>query len=341
MKEKVLILGGGGFIGMNIAKYLNENRDYKLTIADNYFYRDFEQYFSESDLESIEILESDLTLESSFNKLDKDYKYVYMLASVVGVNNTIENPEEVIRVNTSIIMNSLNWLSQSEVSRVLFTSTSEAYAGTIENDQYKVPTDEKIPLTINNIKEPRFAYAVTKILGESAFLNYSKNFSFSSTIVRYHNVFGPDMGFKHVIPHLVERFIKKEDPFLMYGFDQTRSFSYISDVAEGSVLALESPHSKEEIYHLGSEEEVTIEELIKFVGKLCNFAGVYKEADTFPGSVKRRCPDISKSKREFGYEPKINWKEGVEITVNWYKDYFLQEGSSKKDGFKSLEELGN
>ena len=102
---------------MNIAKYLNENRDYKLTIADNYFYRDFEQYFSESDLESIEILESDLTLESSFNKLDKDYKYVYMLASVVGVNNTIENPEEVIEVNTSIIMNSLNWLSQSEVGK--------------------------------------------------------------------------------------------------------------------------------------------------------------------------------------------------------------------------------
>ena len=108
----------------------------------------------------------------------------------------------------------------------------------------RYPLTKKIPLTINNIKEPRFAYAVTKILGESAFLNYSKNFSFSSTIVRYHNVFGPDMGFKHVIPHLVERFIKERRSIFNVWIRPNKIISYISDVAEGSVLALESPHSK-------------------------------------------------------------------------------------------------
>ena len=73
---------------------------------------------------------------------------------------------------------------------------------------YKIPTDERVPLCIADVSDPRFSYAITKILGESIFLNYSKKYSFESTIVRYHNAFGPDMGFKHVIPHLVERFFK-------------------------------------------------------------------------------------------------------------------------------------
>ena len=98
-------------------------------------------------------------------------------------------------------------MKSGNIKNVVFTSTSETYAGTIDEFGYTIPTPENIPLTIVDIAHPRYTYAVTKMLGESGFLNYAKAYGFNCTIVRYHNVIGPRMGFKHVIPHLAERFL--------------------------------------------------------------------------------------------------------------------------------------
>lgn len=333
MGSKVLIIGGGGFVGMNLAKFLIQNRDCQLVLADSSFPRDNNFYFSKEQLKLIKFINDDFTTHAAFEALDKDFDLVYMLASVVGVNNTLNNPQEVLRVNSSLIFNCLEWLKFSQVKRVLFTSTSETYAGTTEILNYPIPTDELVPLCISNVSDPRFTYAITKILGESAFLNYSKKYSFESVVVRYHNAFGPDMGFKHVIPHLVERFVKQENPFRMYGHDQTRAFSYIDDTVYGTVLAMESKSSAGEIFHIGSSEEIRIEELIKTVGRMMGYSGEFKEAPTYPGSVTRRCPDISKANKILGYSPKIDWKLGLQTTVEWYKKYFSINSLAKQDGF--------
>ena len=137
---------------------------------------------------------------------------------------------------------------------------------------------------------------------------------------RYHNVYGPRMGFKHVIPHLVQRFRNNENPFKIYGHDQTRSFNFIDDAVEGTVKAMESGKNGE-IYHIGDEIEISIEELTRFTGKLLKFEGLYEYAPTYPGSVARRCPDISKAKKDLNYIPKINWENGLRKTVEWYNDY--------------------
>jgi nucleoside-diphosphate-sugar epimerase len=100
----------------------------------------------------------------------------------------------------------LAMLAESECTIV------EYYAGSVDAFGYKTPTPEEVPLCIEDIGHPRFTYAVTKMLGESGFLNYSRILGFEATIVRYHNVYGPRMGFKHVIPHLVVRFRKGEEP---------------------------------------------------------------------------------------------------------------------------------
>jgi UDP-glucose 4-epimerase len=339
MKKRILILGGAGFVGSNLAKFLLQNREAELTLADYSFSRDLSEYFSEKEIDSIKFIQNDFTSSSAFDALDKDYDFVYMLASVVGVNNTLDHPDEVIRVNTSLIFNCLEWLKTTTVKRVLFTSTSETYSGTTEVLDYPIPTDESVPLCIQDVSDSRFTYAITKILGESAFLNYAKKYDFEATIVRYHNAFGPDMGFKHVIPHLVERFTNNESPFRMYGHDQTRAFSYIDDTVEGSVLAMESDMAAGEIFHIGSSQEISIEELIKAVGDIMGYRGEYVEAPTYPGSVSRRCPDISKAKRILGYDPKIAWKAGLESTVAWYKDYFAQNSSARQDGFKEQEKF--
>jgi len=334
MKKRVLIIGGGGFIGINLAKFLIKNRDYELTLADQFFFRDLNEYFTDEETKKIQFITGDFSSTTSFDKLGNNFDFVYMLASVVGVNNTLENPAEVLRVNTSIIMNCLEWLKNSSVEKVLFSSTSEAYSGTTDVFQYGVPTDETVPLTIKDVKDPRFTYAITKILGESAFFAFAKKYGFQTTVLRYHNAFGPDMGFKHVIPHLVERFTKNENPFKMYGFDQTRSFSFISDTIDATVLAMESKKANGEIFHIGNPDEITIEELIRTVGELMGYDGIYIEAPTFPSSVARRCPDISKAKALLNYEPKVNWRTGLIETVEWYKSYFLTNHEASQDGFK-------
>lgn len=335
--KKVLILGGAGFVGINLAKFLLRNREVKLTLADYSFAREFSEYFTEEEIHDVNIVKDDFTSPLAFDALDSDFDHVYMLASVVGVNNTLEHPERVIRVNTSLILNCLEWLKTTTVQRVLFTSTSETYSGTTEVLEYPIPTDERVPLTITDVSDPRFTYAITKMLGESAFLNYAKKFDFEATIVRFHNAFGPDMGFKHVIPHLVERFLDGESPFRMYGHDQTRAFSYIDDTVEGTVLAMECKEAAGEIIHIGSSCEISIEELIRSVGDMMGYSGEYVKAPTYPGSVSRRCPDISKAVSLFNYNPKVHWKTGLATAVAWYTNYFSQHKSAKQDGFREQE----
>lgn len=331
IKNKVLILGGGGFIGINIAKYLNENRDFSITIADKVFSRNLDEYFSKENQKKIRFIKDDFTQIDAFKQLENNYDYLYMMASVVGVNPTLEFPEEVIRINTNLILNTLEWLKKTDVRKVLFASSSECYAGTTEKFNYPIPTSEEVPLCVDDIKHPRFTYAITKMLGESAFLNYARKANFDTTIVRYQNAFGPDMGFKHVIPHLVERFHKKESPYRIYGTEQTRAFCYISDSAEGTVLAMESENANGEIYHIGSMDEISMETLTKEVGRLFNYKGEYKNEPTYPGSVKRRCPDIAKAREDLGYNPRIHWTEGVRKTVQWYRAYF-DSGRVANDG---------
>ena len=203
MQHKTLIIGGAGFIGINLARYLVRNRSIDLTLADTIFGRNLEDYFSQTELRHIKVIRADFTTPEAYQSLAKDFDSVYMLASVVGVNNTLEQPSEVIRINTALILHCLDWLKTTAVKKVLFTSTSETYAGTTELFDHAVPTNESVPLCIQDSSDPRFTYAITKLLGESAFLNYAKKYNFDATVVRFHNAFGPDMGLKHVIPHIV------------------------------------------------------------------------------------------------------------------------------------------
>lgn len=323
MYKKVLIIGGAGFIGMNILSELLKTNKYEITIADNYF-----RGKMDNDLRklvenyNVKVVTSDFTNITAFNQLENDYEYVYMLASVVGVEYTQEMPNEIIRINTTLILNTLEWLKNSHCKKVLFTSTSECYAGTIEAFGYRVPTSEEVPLCINDIKHPRFTYAITKMLGESGFLQYSKVYGFDCTIVRYHNVYGPRMGFKHVIPQVVKRFLNNENPFKIYGFNQTRAFSFVNDAVSGTIAAMETSEANMEIFHIGDMySEITIEELVHYIGQLIGYKGLYELHEAHSGSVSRRCPDTSKAEKLLNYYPKTNWKDGVKITVEWYVDY--------------------
>src|SRR4029078_12617208 len=133
MGKKVLLLGGAGFIGFNIAKYLSENRDFELTIADNFARGKQDELFTELVAKhDIRVVAGDYADPEAFDQLDNQYDQVYMLASVVGVDNANSIPHEIIRINTALIYNTLEWIRRSKIGKVLFTSTSECYAGTID-----------------------------------------------------------------------------------------------------------------------------------------------------------------------------------------------------------------
>ncbi len=321
--KKILLLGGAGFIGLEIARVLAQRGDASITIADNFRRNGGRLDASVADLRDrmgVRICEGDFTDPSAFAMLGDGFDDVYMLASVVGVDYVNSMPHEIIRINSALILNCLEWIRKVGCQRTLFTSTSECYAGTIESFGYAVPTPESVPLTIGDIGHPRFTYAVTKMLGESGFINYGRQCGFNSVVVRYHNVYGPRMGFKHVIPHLAQRFMAHETPFKVFGHDQTRSFNFIDDAVAGTIAAAERGQPGG-IYHIGDTDEISIETLVKFVGDLFGYTGPYENAPTYPGSVSRRCPDISRAVSELGYQPRTGWQTGVGKTIAWYRDY--------------------
>ena len=271
LNKKALILGGAGFIGVEIAKIITSRDKIDLTIVDNLsrgkLDMDLENLLKDSS-RKIKFHTLDLTEKSSFDHLDDEYDYVYVLASVVGVSYTTEIPDRLLFINTSIILNTCEWLKTIKVGKVLFTSTSENYVGAIEKFNYKVPTGEEVPLTIEDITNSRFTYAATKILGESFFLNYSKVYGFKSVIVRYHNVYGPRMGFKHVIPQVIQRILVNEKPLRIFNGHHTRAFNFIDDAALGTVLAMENGNDGN-IYHIGDpSSEISIEKLTKYIAEL-------------------------------------------------------------------------
>ena len=137
------------------------------------------------------------------------------------------------------------------------------------------------------------------------------------------------MGFGHVIPHLVERFIDGESPFKIYGGDQTRAFCGIDDGALGTIQAMECENAKHEIFHIGNDVEISIEELVKESRKYCNYDGAHELAPTYPGSVSRRCPDLAKARKMLNFNPKTSWKEVLKKTLDWYVGYYKENPNKR------------
>ena len=335
--KKVLILGGGGFIGRNITEFLVKRGDCLVVSADIKEGSNWKELSLNYPSVFKSVLD-DFSNMLAFKNLDSGFDEIYMLAAIVGVNRTLKDPYEVIRTNTKLTSNVLEWVAENPVKKILFSSSSENYAATTDLFDSEIPTDENVPLCIGEITHPRWTYAITKIHGESAFIHSSKRLNYDYRIVRYQNIIGPEMGFGHAIPHIVERFVNEiENPIKIYGHDQTRAFCYIDDAVRGTVGAMESANYSNNIYHIGYDHEVSMEELTKFIGSTLGYDGRYENAMTYPGSVSRRCPNITKAVSSFAYKPEIFWKDAVVMTVDWYRKFFESGSEPVSGGFEPPE----
>ena len=321
--KKVLITGGLGFIGFHLADYLSRAGSCDIHIADNLsrgkLDKDMKTLISKN---RINFIKCDLTDKNIFSSFAKDYDYIYHLTALVGVKNILKSPDRVLYVNSVSILNLLEWIRKTQLNlkRLLFSSTSEVYTGTLKHFTIPIPTDEKVALCLYNINSPRTTYALSKMLGESACYNYSKVHPIPVTIVRYHNVYGPRMGYDHVIPELMIKAKNSKKHLEVFSLNHTRAFCYVSDVVEATVALAQSKDACGEIVNVGnSDEEVSMKNLSERIINLVNSSLSIKPAGIHEGSPYRRCPDIGKMKRLINFKPKVKLDEGLRLTWEWYK----------------------
>jgi len=316
---KVLIIGGAGFTGFHLSSLLADG-NHQVTICDNLFKGRGDNDFTELVKQSnVSFIEADLTQRTALDKLGDDFDAVYHLAAISGVRYFYEMPHEVLRVNILSLINVLDWLIKTKCKRFIWASSSETHAGAEGLIELPIPTPEKVPLVIADVYNPRYSYIGSKIVGELLCLSYARAYELNVNIVRPSNIYGPRMGYDQVIPQFIRRILQREDPFKIYGGNQTRAFCFVDDFVRGIKMIGESAGIGGEIINLGNgREEISIREL---ADKMFNLFNYHPELEVLPppaGSVDRRVPDTGKANRLAGYEPQINLDTGLQITYDWY-----------------------
>ena len=318
-----LITGGTGFIGLNLAKNLL-SKGYSVTLVDNLF-----RGKNDKDVQEVlrnkkaKFVKCDLTDAKRLSKLKK-HDYVFHLAAINGTKYFYEIPDIVLRTNILTTLNMLEWYAKHKGKRLVFSSSSEAYAGTIKKFGGKVPTPEDIALSIDDVFNARWSYGGSKLAGELLVINYGRQRKFDFSIVRYHNIYGPRMGHEHVIPEFVKRIVKKENPFTVKGGKETRAFCFVSDAVEATRKVAIASKTADQIVNVGnSREEIGITELAKRLFRVAKVNPKFKILPAPKGSVSRRCPDTTKQRKLAGFVPKVSLNEGLKITFDWYREHYL------------------
>lgn len=327
---KILILGGGGFIGYNLASRLALDSGNLITLVDDfsrhYLDTDLEQFLSRSP--NVRLTAGDLRNPGLLASVKGPFDQVYLLAGIVGVRNVESDAARVLHTNITIILNTLEWLKDQGCGRLFFASTSETYSGSVDLGFAEIPTAEQVPLSVTDIQHPRSTYALSKMVGESAVTHYALSVGFEAVSARYHNVYGPRMGVDHVIPELMQRIHKRIDPMPVYSVEQTRAFCYISDAVDATIALMDCQLNGPSIVHVGNDtEEITIGNLLDRLLTITDFQPKISPLPAPAASVARRCPDISLLRSLTGFDPTVGIDEGLELTWKWYKNRFADEAA--------------
>ncbi len=317
---KILLTGVAGFIASKTAELLlkeghevvgldNMNDYYDVTLKEHRieFFKDKKNFeFHQVDIENFEELE----------QIFSQYKFdaVLNLAARAGVRYSIENPHVYMSTNAQGSLNILELMKKHKIKKYVLASTSSLYAG------LPMPFKEDLP-----VNTPISPYAATKKAAESMAYTYHHLFGIDVSIVRYFTVYGPasrpDMAqFRFM------RWIDEEKPIQLYGDGtQARDFTYVDDIARGTILAMK-PLGYEIINLGGGKNPITVNEMISILeGELGKKAKVenlpFNKAD-----MKETWADISKAKTLLGWEPTINLNEGLRLCVESYQNNFDVQG---------------
>ena len=317
----VLITGGAGFIGYHLGRFHAAQGD-TVHLVDNLFKSegrpdpDFDLLKQEPNVR-VHLL--DLTRPITGLSITEPLDVVYHLAAINGTRLFYEIPYDVARVNLLVTINLLDWLRGRAVGRVVYTSTSEVYAGCEAVGLLPIPTPETVPVVFAQPTPTRFSYGTSKFMGEFLCFQFGSTNKVPVSVIRYHNIYGPRMGQKHVIPEFILRAHRREQPFAIYGGGETRAFCHVEDAVAATHKIALTPACDQQIVHVGNPtEEIAIQQLAELVLSLMNIRLPIEERGRRGASVSRRCPDTAKLRHLTGFEAKVNLRQGLEGTIPWY-----------------------
>ena len=313
--KRVLVTGGTGFIGAALVRRLVGD-GHRVRVLDN------DSRGSASRLDDIaddfEKISGDVRDAGTVEKAARGMGSVCHLAFVNGTEFFYQKPELVLDVGVKGMINVLDACIKAEVGELVVASSSEVY-----QHAPRVPTDETVPLNIPDPTNPRYSYAAGKIISEIMALNYGRKYFERVLIFRPHNVYGPDMGWEHVLPQFVLRMKKLSKlseltvHFPIQGSGkETRAFVFIDDFVDGLAIMLERGEHLG-IYNIGSAEEVAIADVADLVGEFYDRRVKVVPSPLAEGGTPRRCPDIGKLVA-LGYRPRVTLSQGLPTLARWY-----------------------
>ena len=239
------------------------------------------------------------------------YDCIVHLAYVNGTKYFYEIPYDILDIGINGMMNVMNSIKKFDIESLVFASTSEVY-----QLPPKIPTNENVPLVVPDILNPRHSYGGGKIASELLAVNFAKQFNLDLKIFRPHNVYGPNMGYEHVIPEIINKVLSSNDGkvFMQGDGSDTRAFIFIDDFIQAFNLVM-NDSSDEMIFHIGNMEEISILEIYK---KIISLSG--KDIELIPGdrplgAANRRCPDNSRI-RSLGYNQRISIDQKIKLSFD-------------------------
>ena len=315
--KKYLITGGAGFIGHYLVDYLLKKNN-SVIIFDNLIRSDETRLKEFNKYDNFSFIKGDIKKYEEIEPYFSNIDCVYHLAAINGTDNFYKIPIEILEVGVYGCINVIKAADKHNVKDVIVASSAEVY-----QNPNRVPTDETVQLSIPNSHNPRYSYGLSKIFSEIYSLNYKFKGSTRIKIFRPHNIYGPNMGYKHVIPEFIMNLkeVKENSIFIPKGdINTTRAFCYISDLIDGLAI-LEDSDITNEIFHIGNDHEISILDLFQMIKKLMNLNIKIEEnlKNQHLGSASRRCPNINRMK-DLGYVPKITLEDGLKSTIRWYLD---------------------
>jgi nucleoside-diphosphate-sugar epimerase len=316
-EKKVLVTGGAGFIGSHLVdELLRRNAD--VRVVDDLSRGNISNIAHCKD--RIEFIKGDLVDAKTAEVVVRDVEICFHLAAVVGgVEFMASHPAEILK-NVSINYNVIDACRKKNTERLLYTSSACVYPVDLQTAEDQPPLKEDDVLAYG--AKPDSDYGWTKLLGEIQCQAYYRSYGMKIAIVRPFNPYGPRESFdpkdSHVIPSLIRKAVRRENPFVVWGDGaQARSFEYVEDLVKGIVLAIEKKVDADPI-NLGGSNPVTIRELAELVLQLTGYNTSITWNTSRPQGVRSRKADMSKSWNILGWKPRTPLKEGLMQTLNWF-----------------------
>lgn len=306
----VLVTGGAGFIGSNLADELLR-RGAKVKILDNLstgFRENLEEIAGDFDF-----IEGDLNDDKKLLQAVKDTEIIFHQAALPSVPRSVDNPSETHDACVNGTFNLLKTAKENGVKRVIYAASSSAYG-----DQPTLPKVETMR------PEPLSPYAGAKLMGEYYCQIFNRVYGLETISLRYFNVFGPRQNpssmYSGVISRFIDALMKNETPIIFGDGEQTRDFTYIANVVDANVRASQTEKGVGEVMNAANGERISLNELLEVLKKITGKNDV--NADHQPprkGDVKDSQADNTRAVENLGYEKLVGLEEGLRNTLDWWK----------------------